>query len=78
MTTSVRTLQIVCPGMKVPVRNEPNPNGKIKRFLSSEEVIEVFVKTKSGFYELTDNSVGIVNLSPTFIFCHLNIFRRDL
>jgi len=57
MSTEVKVVQVICDGLKLPVRSEPNPNGKIKRFINSEEIIEVFVKTQKGFYELSDKSV---------------------
>lgn len=59
MNTATKVLKVKCPGSKVPVRSEPNPSGSIKRYLNTEDVVEVFAKTKSGFYELSDKSVSI-------------------
>lgn len=57
MSTDVKTYRVLCPGFKIPIRKEPTPNAEINRFLNSEEIIEVFIKTQSGFYELSDKSV---------------------
>ena len=61
MSTDVKIVQVICPGLKLPVRNEPNPNSKIRKFLLTEEVVRVYVKTQSGFYKLADDSVSHIN-----------------
>ena len=55
-----RKFLIHCPGYKIPLRIEPNPSAKARKYLHSGTVVEVFSTAKSaGYYELTDHSVRL-------------------
>lgn len=51
-------IQVICPGFKIAVRSKPDISSKIRKVLNSEAIIEVFLKTKNGYYELCDHSVS--------------------
>lgn len=75
--------KIQCPGYKIPVRKEAHPKGHVVRYLQSGTVVEVFLKTTSGFHELSDKSVrsqtmGMFSCTKPYLklllFLHLGIY----
>ena len=50
-------LKLVGVNIKVPVRSAPTAEGKILKYLTPDDVIEVKVMNSKGFYRLADDSV---------------------
>lgn len=66
--TGSKTVQLVCPGFKIPVRSEPNPTAEVLRCLTSGEVVRVLIKSQSGYYQLADKPV-----SDQFVALYFNL-----
>lgn len=62
LTPGTRMFQVVCPGLKIPVRNEPNPSSSILTYLTSGAVVYVMCKAQSGYYQLADQPVSYISI----------------